>query len=528
MLGIDYQFRRIGLVSILISLVVITGNAQERGDVQPSLSSPFMTLRTHLYYLQPETYSLTNSAMTIPESDPEVAGKLAIQLKEILDGKGLFVRMNKIPQQADFVDSASMAHYYTPFPKQLPDVYLERVDSLWRYSRETIRVVPRLHRKLYPLGADLLSERMPAVLCKRFLGLTVWQYLGIPVLILCGFTLHYILTRILRPVVALLMGRVRKHRYADPKDIQTAAKAVSVLLILYALVKVFPLLQLPIKSSQFISNALTISSIMFWMLLGLALTRIIISRIRAASATTENRMDDQLIPAGGKLAQIVIVVVAIVFTLSQLDINVAALIAGFSIGALALALAAQDTVKNLIGSLMIFVDRPFQVGDAIVADGQEGTVVEVGLRSTRIRALDTSVLSIPNGTIANITISNMGVREFRMMNITLGVTYSTTPEQIEAFTAALKSLIVNHPLTLKENYLVHFREMGDSALKILFRCFIPVHSIAEELQIREEIYLEIMRIAQRLKINFAFPSTSIYLEKNGESPFQEEAKEPGD
>jgi MscS family membrane protein len=217
-----------------------------------------------------------------------------------------------------------------------------------------------------------------------------------------------------------------------------------------------------------------------------------------------------------KLLQILIVGAAIIYILSEMDINVTALIAGLSIGALALALAAQDTVKNLIGSIMIFIDKPFQVGDWVLLDGQEGTIIEVGFRSTRIQLLDTSIVSMPNGNVANLTIINLGVRTFRLLNVLIGVTYDTSPEKIEAFTEALKKLILEHPEIHKENSLVHFREMGDFALKIIFRCFIPVNNIGDELRIKEQIYLEIMRIAQRLNIEFAFPSQTIYMAKDGE------------
>ena len=196
-----------------------------------------------------------------------------------------------------------------------------------------------------------------------------------------------------------------------------------------------------------------------------------------------------------------------------MNVNVTALIAGVSIGGLALALAAQDTVKNLIASALIFVDKPFQIGDYVIAGGQEGTIVEVGFRSTRIQQVDTSIITIPNGTIANMPITNLGVRQSRLFNIMIGVTYDTPPEKIEAYIGQLKELVLNHPRTKNEPFYVHLREMAGSSINIMFRCYIDTTAFPEELQIKEEIYLEIIRIAQQLGVNFAFPSQSIYIEK---------------
>jgi MscS family membrane protein len=313
--------------------------------------------------------------------------------------------------------------------------------------------------------------------------------------------------------VRWIANHIKNLGFADPEDVRKAARILSLLFIVFAVGRVFPVLQLPILWAKFITTAIAIISAVLWMTLGLVVVRIVTKRFRVLTAATESKMDDQLLPIVRKLLQIGVVIVAAVYILSRLNFNVAALIAGLSIGALALALAAQDTVKNLIGSVMIFIDKPFQIGDFVTVDGQEGTITEVGFRSTRIMLVDTSIVSIPNGNVANITVLNLGVRKMRLMNILIGVTYDTPPEKIEAYIAELKQLIQDHPGVHKEEWKVYFRDMGDFALKIMFRCYIPVFTFDEELRVKEELYLKIMRIAQRLEIEFAFPSQTIYLEK---------------
>lgn len=501
------------LYGLILAITLGAQGSQPKSDEQ-LLGSPHATMYTHLYYLQHDSYDPAIAARTLPPSvDPAQAEKLAIQLKQVLDGKGLYVRLNMIPQDPDYTDSISMAHVFTPFPHQLPEVYLEKLNGLWYYSNETVAVIPSLHRNLYPLGADLLSRRMPDGMRKRFLGIAMWQYLGILLIILATWLAQFILSRALRPVIHWLTTHVQKLGYAEPRDIKQSARIISYLVVLCAAAKVFPVLQLPIRWSQFVNTVIAIASTVLWIFLGLVLIRIVTSRIRAITATTESKMDDQLLPIIRKLLQIGVVVAGVVVILDRLEVNVTALIAGLSIGALAIALAAQDTVKNLIGSLMIFIDKPFQVGDFVNVDGQMGTVLEVGFRSTRIQLVDTSIVSIPNGNVANLTVTNLGVRQFRMMDIMIGVTYNTPTEKIEAYITELKALIVNHPEIHQENHFVYFREMGDFALKIHFRCFLPVYTFDEELRIKETIFMEIMRTAQRLGIEFAFPTQTVYLEK---------------
>ena len=496
----------------LTSPLILSGQAQSSRAA--SLDNPHATMRTHLYYLQHETYDPHLSAYSIPPTvDPADREQLAIQIKQIFDGKGLYVQMNRIPQDPDFRDSTARASVFTPFPGDLPEIYLEKIDNSWYYSRESIEVVPKIHRRLYPLGADLLSRRIPDSLRGKFLGLELWQYLSLIALLASAWILHLLLTFILRPAVRWLAAHIRNLGYAEPADIIQASRYTSLVFILFIAARVLPVIQLPIRLSQFGIRSIGIIAAILLMLLGLVLIRIGLKRFKAMTHTTDSKMDDQLLPIVRKLLQLAVVGVTIIFILSELNINVTALIAGLSIGALAIALAAQDTVKNLIGSLMIFIDKPFQVGDFVNIDGQEGTIIEVGFRSTRIQLIDTSVVSIPNGNVTNITVLNLGVRQFRLMNILIGVTYGTPPEKIEAFILELRALIGTHPRIHQENALVHFREMGDFSLKIMFRCYLPVFTFPEELEIKEEIYLEIMRIAQRLGIEFAFPSQTIYLDK---------------
>ena len=153
--------------------------------------------------------------------------------------------------------------------------------------------------------------------------------------------------------------------------------------------------------------------------------------LRAQTEKTESKFDDMLVPIVRKSMRVTVVLFAVVSIAQTLsDKPVSALIAGLGLGGLAFALAAQDTIKNLFGSLVIFTDKPFGLGDRISFDGHDGTIEEVGLRSTRLRRSDGHLVTIPNGELANSTIHNIAKRPFIRRNLTLGLTYDTSPEKV--------------------------------------------------------------------------------------------------
>ncbi|MEO1513706.1 MAG: mechanosensitive ion channel family protein [Bacteroidota bacterium] len=486
--------------------------AQQENAPEPNFQNPYNAMHVHLYYLQPETYQPEMAGRSMRGIGGKEAERKAIQLKQVFDGKGLYVYLNLLPQQADYVDSITGKAYYTPFPETLPEVYLEKKDSLWQYSSETIGRIDQLHKEVFPFGIDRLLNWLPKTGQSQYLGLALWQYAGIALLILLVYLMYFLLGFLFKPIIQRLSKSQYTIEELDGTVKRRIALMVSLFIMLYVARILLPILQLPIELSGAVVKGLRMAKTVVLMFLALRILELAMAYAGRYAQRTDNRMDEQLLPIVRRLVSIVIVTAAIIQLLSLLDVNVAALIAGVSIGGLALALAAQDTVKNLIGSAMIFIDRPFQIGDYVVMNGVGGTVVEVGFRSTRIRMADTSVVAIPNGIVANQSVENKGVRVYRLLNVTLGLKYDTPPPKIEQFMASLRQLIADHPLTHKEDYYVHFSELGASSLNIMFRTFLSVPGYADELKAKEEIFLSILRLAEEQGVEFAFPSTSIYLE----------------
>ena len=195
----------------------------------------------------------------------------------------------------------------------------------------------------------------------------------------------------------------------------------------------------------------------------------------------------------------------------MLGFDVWKLAAGVGIGGLALAYGAQDTVANVFGSLNVFVDKPFQIGDAIKVGSVEGVVEEVGFRSTRLRTYHNSVVTIPNSKITNASVDNLGLRNRRRVKMTLGVTYDTSPDRLQAFVEGLRAILAAHD-NVQDTYEVHTVGLGDSAIEILVHYHVVVETWHDELTTRGQNIMEFLRLAEKLGIDFAFPSQSLYVE----------------
>lgn len=229
------------------------------------------------------------------------------------------------------------------------------------------------------------------------------------------------------------------------------------------------------------------------------------------TAKTENTLDDQLAPFATKMLKIFVVGFGILIVVQNFGVNVMSLLAGLGLGGLALALAAQDTAANLFGSITIIVDRPFQVGDWIKVAGTEGIVEEIGFRSTRIRTMYKSLVTIPNSIMAKEQIDNMGLRPLHRIRHVLGLTYDCSEHQMKQFMDRIRYNLTQHPDVDKDSITVTFNGLGDYSLQILVNFFVQVDEVSRELEIQQEVLFEIMTIANGLGVEFAFPTATHHI-----------------
>ncbi|MFW5725506.1 MAG: mechanosensitive ion channel family protein, partial [Bacteroidota bacterium] len=496
------------LVAILICLPLLHARDNDIPDFfQPNLSSPYHAVVTHLHYLQPESYDVGKASLPFLHSgvDSAMAANMAIRLKQAWDGRGLLVKIEEFPRNNQYTDTITQRQIFRPVP-YTPEIFLARqADGRWLYSLESFEAIERFHSEVFPYGADKIMELLPRTGSYRFLGLYLWQHIGILVIIILAFLLHKLLTFLFNRLLYKGAHHLGYGKLVRPY-LLPVARPLSLFAVFLMVMVLYPLLQIPPQVSFYLNYAFRAILPFFGMLVFYKLVDVFALYLENVAGKSETSLDNHVVPLIRKILKVFVVIVGGLFILQNLDVNITALLAGLSIGGLAVALAAQETLKNMFGSLMIFVDKPFSVGHWITSGEIDGTVEEVGFRSTRIRTFRNSLTYVPNGKLADSTIDNHGLRQYRRFNMHVAVTYDTPPDLIEAFVIGLRRIVDEHPETRKDFYIIEFHEMGDFSLKILFYIFFTVATWPEELRARHEVLIEIVRLAQKLGVRFAFPT----------------------
>lgn len=226
---------------------------------------------------------------------------------------------------------------------------------------------------------------------------------------------------------------------------------------------------------------------------------------------TKSEFDDQILPIIKKSINFIIWILAIVVGLDNAGYNIGALLAGLGIGGLALAMAAKDTITNIFGGIMIFLDKPFKIKDRIKIAGFDGTIEEIGLRSTRLRTLSGTLVTIPNSTFSENAVENITREPSRKVVLNLGLTYDTDEKGIEKAIELIHKIAKNNKDNIKENHLVSFNSFGDFSLGILFIYYIK--KSANILDTQTKINLDILKEFNKAKLSLAFPTQTIEIKK---------------
>jgi MscS family membrane protein len=226
---------------------------------------------------------------------------------------------------------------------------------------------------------------------------------------------------------------------------------------------------------------------------------------------SDNKFDDILVPLIKKSGKFFVLAVGVVAIGDSLSLDMKGILTGLGIGGLAFALAAKDTLGNVFGSLTVLLDRPFRIGDWVNIDGIEGTVEEVGLRSTRIRTFYDSLITVPNGTLTSVHVDNYGQRRYRRFKTNVGVQYDTKPELLEQFCEKIREIIKAHPHMRQDYYHVYFNSMGDFSLNIFVYVFFITPDWSEELKQRHKFLLDLLKCGNEIGINFAFPTQTLHV-----------------
>jgi len=228
------------------------------------------------------------------------------------------------------------------------------------------------------------------------------------------------------------------------------------------------------------------------------------------ASLTESKSDAQLVPFAKELGKILTIIIGVFVIMgSVFNLNVATIVAGLGIGGIAVALAAQDTLQNLLGSFTIFADKPFVVGDLVRVDKYEGTIEKVGFRSTLLRTLDKTMVIIPNKKMIDSPVENLTLRNLRRVKFNIGLKYDTVSTTIAKISKEITEYVNGHTSTSNDT-LVTFDSFGDSSVNLQVQYFIALPDYADYMKVKEEINYQVMDIVTKNGAGFAFPSQTVY------------------
>lgn len=236
--------------------------------------------------------------------------------------------------------------------------------------------------------------------------------------------------------------------------------------------------------------------------------------LKSWAQKTDTTLDDHLVPLIERSIQIMVWILAALMILQNLGYSVSGLMAGMGIGGLAIALAAQKTLSDVFGSIMLLIDRPFVAGDWIMSPDREieGVVESVGFRSTRIRTFEQTLIAIPNNRLAEFVIDNISSRPYRRVWITVGLTYDTPSDRMREAVLRIEKLLKSHPEVSQEStMLVRFNEISEESLDIMVYYFTATTVWADYLRIREDVNLKIIEIIESLGLHMAFPTRTVHV-----------------
>ncbi len=222
-----------------------------------------------------------------------------------------------------------------------------------------------------------------------------------------------------------------------------------------------------------------------------------------------------LVSFARRVVKVILLLIAVLSVLTNCGVNVNSIMASLGIGGVALAFASQDTIANFFGSVSIIIDRPFIVGDLVKTSSAEGTVDAIGFRSTRIRTANKTVITIPNSVLAKDSVENFSKRNTRKVVQTIGLTYSTTADQMESIMADLRASISEiEGVSRRDGVSAEFCDFADSSLNVEIVYYTSKTDRAFYMATRRRVNLAIMRIVEKRGLSFAFPSTSLYIESD--------------
>jgi len=341
-------------------------------------------------------------------------------------------------------------------------------------------------------------------------GLAYWQWLGIAVAIVIAF----IAGRVAGRVVMWIAGKfaARTESTWDDEALQRLARPVRFLGKVLMARLLLPLLRLPVEADNVVRNVL-LAALGVGVIWGLFnIVDIVVARLARSPWAVRRPASRSLLSLAGRTTKVVLILIAVITFLGSFGLPVSSLIAGVGIGGIALAFGAQKTVENLFGAFSLGIDQPLREGDFVRTDAETlGTVESIGLRSTRIRTLDRTIVSIPNGRLADSKIETFGERDRVRLHATIGLVYGTTAAQMREVIAGVERVLRAHPRTYQDELVVRFVKLGPSSLDVEVQAWYGINDFDAFRLWRQDMLLEFLAVIERAGTSLAFPTQTLHV-----------------
>jgi MscS family membrane protein len=390
------------------------------------------------------------------------------------------------------------------------DILVERVDrgkagKVWLFSRKTLASIPDAFQEL---NKSHLERFLPDfMITTQVAEIPLFEWVAVFV----GIPLLYLLTGVLDRILSLAAGIVRRKlsrnaALPNPRVLRPPFRLLLLALAIRWLVSTVPL---PLLARQFWSTTalmiVVVACMWLLMLLNEIGERFLVRRRRSLSgAASALRLVRRLIDG-------LILFAGLLFTLHYFGINLTATLAGLGVGGIAVALAAQKTLENVIAGVSLIADQAVRVGDVLSLGDIQGTVEELGVRSTRIRTIDRTVVILPNGQIANMRLETLSVRDRFLFHPVVGLHYQTTAVQLRSFSAGVRTLLSEHNNVDLASVRVRFIRFGASSADVEIFAYVFASDWNNFLEIQEELLYGIMDMVQKVGAAIALPSQTLYL-----------------
>ncbi len=454
-----------------------------------------------------------------PQEQKRVGPREARRLKIVLDKK-LWINPQTVsndpggapeaglPDDEERLGSIELRHRKVP-------ILLHRAvepdgQTAWTFSRSTVASIDPLYEAY---GYGWMGDHLPAFFFTVTLAsVQLWQWCGIALLLLAGWIIGRIVSRPL--LIAFRKAAQKTATRWDDELVMALAGPLRLGILALVLYLTVPFLHL--------SGAASETASVIWKLLGTFFLGWLLSRwveigarfMEASALGERNEMARSFIPIFSRMTKALVWALAVVVALDSAGVHVMGLIAGLGIGGMAVAFAAKDSIENVFGSMTIAADTPFKIGHFIKIGGITGTVESVGLRSTRLRTMDRTIVTVPNARLISEIVENYSVRDSFKFETTIGLVYGTTRAQLLFIIDEIKRLLDDHAKVLHDFLRVRLAGFGPSSIDVHVLAWVSARDYAEYTGIAEELNFGIMEIIERSGSSFAFPSQTIYMAKD--------------